>query len=141
MRTQLDAALEAIQSRGRHRDLHARARGSRHRADQQAQGYRLQEDGFDTLDANLALGFPADGRDYGAAVAILEDLGVSEVRVLTNDPDKIKKPVHSFVEYSGRFPHLLNSTPKRSIRISIDSKCHCWASSTIRRRRFIEILA
>lgn len=53
--------------------------------------YRLQEDGLDTLDANLALGFPADGRDYGAAVAILEDLGVSEVRAITNNPEKLRQ--------------------------------------------------
>jgi 3,4-dihydroxy 2-butanone 4-phosphate synthase/GTP cyclohydrolase II len=53
--------------------------------------YRLQEDGLDTLDANLALGFPADGRDYGAAVAILDDLGVSEVRAITNNPEKLRQ--------------------------------------------------
>jgi 3,4-dihydroxy 2-butanone 4-phosphate synthase/GTP cyclohydrolase II len=53
--------------------------------------YRLQEDGLDTLDANIALGFPADGRDYGAAVAILDDLGLSEVRVITNNPEKVRQ--------------------------------------------------
>lgn len=50
--------------------------------------YRLQEDGLDTLDANLALGLPADARDYGAAVGMLRDLGVSSVRLLTNNPEK-----------------------------------------------------
>ena len=53
--------------------------------------YQLQEGGLDTLDANLALGFPADLRDYGAAVAILEDLGIESVRLLTNNPDKAKQ--------------------------------------------------
>ena len=53
--------------------------------------YRLQEQGLDTLDANLALGFPADGRDYGAAVAILEDLGISSVRAITNNPEKLRQ--------------------------------------------------
>jgi len=53
--------------------------------------YRLQEDGFDTLDANVALGLPADGREYGAAVAILEDLGLASVRVITNNPDKVQQ--------------------------------------------------
>jgi 3,4-dihydroxy 2-butanone 4-phosphate synthase/GTP cyclohydrolase II len=53
--------------------------------------YRLQEQGLDTLDANLALGVPVDGRDYGAAVAILDDLGLSEVRLLTNNPDKLRQ--------------------------------------------------
>lgn len=51
--------------------------------------YRLQEDGLDTFDANLALGVPVDERDYSAAVAILDDLGLSEVRLMTNNPDKV----------------------------------------------------
>lgn len=53
--------------------------------------YRLQEDGMDTLDANLALGLPADSRDYTAATAILDDLGVSTVRLLTNNPEKVRQ--------------------------------------------------
>lgn len=53
--------------------------------------YQLQEGGMDTLEANIALGFPADLRDYGAAVAILEDLGIDSVRLLTNNPDKAKQ--------------------------------------------------
>ena len=53
--------------------------------------YRLQDDGLDTLDANLQLGFPVDGRDYGAAVAILDDLGLTSIRVMTNNPDKISQ--------------------------------------------------
>jgi 3,4-dihydroxy 2-butanone 4-phosphate synthase/GTP cyclohydrolase II len=50
--------------------------------------YRLQEVGLDTLDANLALGLPADARDYGAAAAILSDMGVHSVRLLSNNPEK-----------------------------------------------------
>jgi 3,4-dihydroxy 2-butanone 4-phosphate synthase/GTP cyclohydrolase II len=50
--------------------------------------YRLQESGLDTLDANLALGFPADARDYGAAAAMLKDMGVTRVRLLSNNPEK-----------------------------------------------------
>ncbi|HET8896049.1 MAG TPA: GTP cyclohydrolase II, partial [Protaetiibacter sp.] len=53
--------------------------------------YKLQEGGLDTFDANLALGFPVDARDYGAAVAILEDLGIDSVRLLTNNPDKARQ--------------------------------------------------
>jgi 3,4-dihydroxy 2-butanone 4-phosphate synthase/GTP cyclohydrolase II len=53
--------------------------------------YRLQEEGLDTLDANLALGLPADARSYTAATAILEDLGVSSVRLLTNNPEKVRQ--------------------------------------------------
>jgi 3,4-dihydroxy 2-butanone 4-phosphate synthase/GTP cyclohydrolase II len=53
--------------------------------------YRLQESGLDTLDANLKLGLPADSRDYGAAVAILKDLGISRVRLLSNNPEKARQ--------------------------------------------------
>jgi 3,4-dihydroxy 2-butanone 4-phosphate synthase/GTP cyclohydrolase II len=50
--------------------------------------YRLQEDGLDTLDANLALGLPADSRDYGAAVGILRNTGLNRIRLLSNNPEK-----------------------------------------------------
>ncbi|MEO6944669.1 MAG: 3,4-dihydroxy-2-butanone-4-phosphate synthase [Lacisediminihabitans sp.] len=53
--------------------------------------YKLQEQGMDTFDANLALGLPVDGREYGAAVAILGDLGISEARVITNNPEKLRQ--------------------------------------------------
>jgi 3,4-dihydroxy 2-butanone 4-phosphate synthase/GTP cyclohydrolase II len=52
------------------------------------QAYQLQENGRDTVDANLDLGLPADARHYGAATQILRDLGVTDVRLITNNPDK-----------------------------------------------------
>jgi 3,4-dihydroxy 2-butanone 4-phosphate synthase/GTP cyclohydrolase II len=59
--------------------------------------YALQEkQGMDTVDANLALGLPSEAREYGAAVAILEDLGIESVRLLTNNPDK-----RDFLENAG----------------------------------------
>jgi 3,4-dihydroxy 2-butanone 4-phosphate synthase / GTP cyclohydrolase II len=88
---QLDAALDAIQEDG---GIVIYMRGHEGRGIgliNKLKAYRLQEDGLDTLDANLALGFPADGRDYGAAVAILEDLGISEVRAITNNPEKLRQ--------------------------------------------------
>ncbi len=88
---QLDAALDAIQNDG---GVVIYMRGHEGRGIgliNKLKAYRLQEDGLDTLDANLALGFPADGRDYGAAVAILRDLGLSEVRVITNNPEKLRQ--------------------------------------------------
>ncbi|MEY3561494.1 MAG: 3,4-dihydroxy-2-butanone-4-phosphate synthase [Actinomycetota bacterium] len=52
--------------------------------------YALQEKGYDTVDANLALGLPSEAREYGAAVAILQDMGIKSVRLLTNNPAKSK---------------------------------------------------
>jgi 3,4-dihydroxy 2-butanone 4-phosphate synthase / GTP cyclohydrolase II len=51
--------------------------------------YALQDDGWDTVDANLMLGLPRDARDFDQATAILEDLGIKQVRLLTNNPDKV----------------------------------------------------
>jgi 3,4-dihydroxy 2-butanone 4-phosphate synthase / GTP cyclohydrolase II len=69
--------------------------------------YRLQEDGYDTLDANLALGLPADARDYQAASDMLRDLGVSRVRLLSNNPEKQRQLTQYGIEVSSLVPLLV----------------------------------
>ncbi|HEY2644317.1 MAG TPA: GTP cyclohydrolase II, partial [Galbitalea sp.] len=101
---QLDAALDAIQEEG---GVVIYMRGHEGRGIgliNKLKAYRLQEEGLDTLDANLALGFPADGRDYGAAVAILEDLGISEVRAITNNPEKLRQLTERGITVIDRVP-------------------------------------
>lgn len=66
--------------------------------------YRLQDKGLDTVEANLSLGFPADGRNYGVDAQILHDLKVSSAVVLTNNPDKVRQLERFGIEVSGRVP-------------------------------------
>ncbi|HWJ66505.1 MAG TPA: bifunctional 3,4-dihydroxy-2-butanone-4-phosphate synthase/GTP cyclohydrolase II [Nocardioides sp.] len=68
------------------------------------QAYQLQDGGRDTVDANLDLGLPADARHYGAATQILKDLGVEEVRLLTNNPAKVSSLEDYGIKVAERVP-------------------------------------
>jgi 3,4-dihydroxy 2-butanone 4-phosphate synthase/GTP cyclohydrolase II len=110
---QLDAALAAVAAEGRGVVLYVRGHEGRgigllHKL----QAYQLQEDGADTVDANLALGLPADARDYGTGAQILSDLGVRSMRLLTNNPEKRAGLEGYGLRVTGRVPLPVRAVPE-----------------------------
>ena len=130
---QLDRALDLIGGNGRGVVLYLRQEGRGIGLGNKIRAYALQETGLDTVDANRQLGLPDDDRDYGIAAAMLADLGVRSISLLTNNPLKVQGlqaegvivarvphlvhalgPARSYLEVKGRrMGHLLEETDRR----------------------------
>jgi GTP cyclohydrolase II len=117
---QLAASLLQIHAAGRGVLLYLRQEGRGIGLINKIRAYALQEQGLDTVDANRALGLPDDSRDYGAAAAILRDLGVQSIVLLTNNPQKISGIQQHGIPVVERLPILV--TPNNVNRLYLETK-------------------
>ena len=103
---QLKKSMELIQKEGAGAIVYLRQEGRGIGLESKIQAYALQDRGYDTLDANLALGLPADARDYEIAATMLKKKDVTKIRLMTNNPLKVKGLRDNGIEVSDRVSHI-----------------------------------
>jgi len=119
-RDQLTAGLETIERQGRGLLLYLRQEGRGIGLINKIRAYALQEQGLDTVEANLALGFRDDERDYAVAAHMLHSLGIRSIRLITNNPEKLRQLTQHRVTVSGRIPHVI--PPNEFNRFYLETK-------------------
>ncbi len=110
-RDQLEVALTAIGRQERGLLLYLRQEGRGIGLLNKIRAYALQDQGLDTVEANLALGFRDDERDYAIAAHMIGSLTVRSIRLMTNNPRKIQQLEQNGVRVSGRLPHAIPPNP------------------------------
>jgi 3,4-dihydroxy 2-butanone 4-phosphate synthase / GTP cyclohydrolase II len=123
---QLESALSMIESEGSGVLLYLSQEGRGIGLLNKLRAYKLQEEGLDTVDANLRLGLPADLRDYGIGAQILVDLGLTSIRILTNNPKKISGLAGYGLSVSDQIPiqHVPNPHNEAYLRAKRDRLGH-----------------
>jgi len=110
-RDQLEVALRALGAMERGCLVYLRQEGRGIGLINKIRAYALQDTGLDTVEANLALGFRDDERDYAIAAHMLKSLAIRSVRLMTNNPSKIRQLEQYGLRVSGRIPHVIPSNP------------------------------
>ena len=118
-RDQLNAALERIDVEGTGVLVYLFQEGRGIGLGNKIRAYELQDKGVDTVEANLALGFDADLRSYEIAAAIFDDLGVRSVRLMTNNPIKIRELETAGIEVAAQEPHWMPENSYNSHYLSV----------------------
>ena len=119
-REQLERAMEIVAAEERGIILYMRQEGRGIGLLNKIRAYALQERGLDTVEANLALGFADDQRDYSTAAQMLQAMGLRSIRLLTNNPDKMKRLVEHGIHVAGRVPHAM--PPQQHNRRYLETK-------------------
>lgn len=108
---QYEASMKMIENEGRGILLYMRQEGRGIGLINKLKAYALQDKGLDTVEANLALGFKEDLRDYSIAAQMLGDLGIGKLKLITNNPDKVNQLKDFGIEITERVPLQMEATP------------------------------
>ena len=119
-RDQLESALQKIGQMERGMLLYLRQEGRGIGLINKIRAYSLQDEGLDTVEANLALGFRDDERDYAVAAHMLMSLKIESVQLMTNNPKKINQLTQYGIQVNGRIPHIM--APNEHNRFYLETK-------------------